>query len=808
MRQMQPGGRSVVGSVVAGVVAAACLTAAGPPPARAAGASSPAAGAAARLEPSTASTYRAVLDRYCVTCHNTRLRTAHLTLDTVDIHDLGAEAPVWEKVVQKLRAREMPPPRRPRPAPETYEAFASWLEAGLDRSAAAQPNPGRPALHRLNRVEYTNAIRDLLGVEVDARSLLPADDMAFGFDNIADALAFSPGLLERYLLAARRVSRLAIGDASPRPGVETYRLSKSLVQDDRMSEELPFGTRGGLAIRHSFPADGDYELAIHLTRRPPRTSRELLDVRLDGERVVLVPLGDPGGRGSAAEEAQADYDTGDRPVEVRVPVKAGSRLVGVAFAGVTAAPEGLAPARLPVGSVSFGQTGLQSLEIAGPYGVQGVGDSPSRRRVFVCRPDDPEEELPCARRVLETLARRAYRRPVTGNDVEPLLSQYEAGRRAGGFDAGIRRGLERILVDPEFLFRIERDPAHAAPGKAYRLSDLELASRLSFFLWSSIPDDELVEVAAAGRLGEPAARERQVRRMLEDARATALVDNFASQWLHLRNMRAVTPDVRLFPEFDDNLRDAFERETELFVKSQLDGDRSVVELLTAGYTFLNERLARHYDVPHVYGSHFRRVELADDARRGLLGHGSILTVTSYATRTSPVVRGKWLLENILGAPPPAPPPEVPELEEGDEGGPPRAMRERLEQHRANPVCASCHARMDPLGFALENFDGIGRWRTTDGGVAIDASGTLPNGATFDGAADLRGLLADRAEEFVTTVTARLLTYALGRGVEYYDMPAIRAIVREARPAGYRWSSIILGIVESTPFRMRIRRPEP
>ena len=802
MRQMQPVARSAAGSVV-GAVAAACLIAAAQPSALAAGAPAPAAG----IEPS-ASTYRAVLDRYCVTCHNTHLRTAHLTLDTVDVHDLGADAPVWEKVVRKLRTREMPPPRRPRPAPETYEAFASWLEGGLDRAAAAQPNPGRPALHRLNRVEYTNAIRDLLAVEVDARSLLPSDDMAFGFDNIADALAFSPGLLERYLLAARKVSRLAIGDPALRPGVETYRLSKSLVQADRMSEDLPFGTRGGLATRHLFPADGDYEIAIHLTRRPARTSRELLDVRLDGERVALVPLGDPAGGRSAAEEAQAGYAAGDGPVQVRVSVKAGSRLVGVAFAGIASAPEGLTPAYLPVGSVSFGQTGLQRIEIAGPYDVRGVGDSASRRRVFVCRPHDPGEELPCARRILETLARRAYRRPVAGDDVEPLLSQYEAGRRAGGFDAGIRRALERILVDPEFLFRIERDPAHAAPGTAYRLSDLELASRLSFFLWSSIPDDELVEVAAAGRLGEPAVLERQVRRMLEDGRATALVDNFASQWLHLRNLRAVTPDVRRFPEFDDNLRYAFERETELFVESQLDGDRSVVELLTAGYTFLNERLARHYDVPHVYGSHFRRVALADDARRGLLGHGSILTVTSYATRTSPVVRGKWLLENILGAPPPPPPPDVPELEEGDAGGPPLAMRERLERHRANPVCASCHARMDPLGFAFENFDGIGRWRTTDGGVAIDASGTLPNGATFDGAADLRGLLAERAEEFVTTVTTRLLTYALGRGVEPYDMPAIRAIVREARPAGFRWSSIILGIVESTPFRMRIRRPEP
>ena len=808
MRPMHPGDR-IGGHVVVGTLAAACLLGPAEPPARAAEAARPTEtqSSAVGLEPSAAATYRGVLDRYCVACHNTRLRTAELTLDTVDVHDLAADAPVWEKVAGKLRTREMPPPPRPRPAPETYAAFVSWLETGLDRAAAERPNPGRPALHRLNRVEYTNAVRDLLAVEIDGRTLLPADDMAFGFDNIADALAFSPGLLERYLLAARRISRLAIGDPATRPGVESYRVSKSLVQDDRMSEELPFGTRGGLAVRHFFPLDGEYEIAIHLTSRPARTSREQLDIRLDGERVALVPLGEPDGGRPEAGETQG-YGGADGPVSVRLRVTAGSRLVGAAFVAITSAPEGVTPAYLPVGSISFRQTGVRSVEIAGPYDVEGVGDSPSRRRIFVCRPGGRQEEPRCARRILRTLARRAFRRPVAADDVQPLLSQFEAGRRAGDFDSGIRRGLERILVDPEFLFRVERDPAHVPPGTAYRLSDLELASRLSFFLWSSIPDDELVALAAAGQLGRPAVLERQVRRMLADDRAASLVENFAAQWLHLRNLRGVTPDVREFPEFDDNLRRAFERETKLFVESQLDRDRSVVELLTADYTFLNERLARHYDIPNVHGSHFRRVSLTGDARRGLLGHGSILTVTSYATRTSPVVRGKWLLENILGAPPPAPPPDVPELEESDGAGTPRSLRARLERHRANAVCASCHARMDPLGFALENFDGIGRWRTRDRGIPIDASGTLPNGATFDGAADLRRLLEARAEEFVTTVTSRLLTYALGRGVEHYDMPTIRAIVREARPDRYRWSSIILGIVESTPFTMRIRRPEP
>ena len=796
--------RSTVGGVVVLAVAGAVLWPSAHSPAQAAQAVPPFANrqsSAGSL--ATTSTYRATLDRYCVTCHNARLRTANLNLDGVDLEQLSTDAVVWEKVVQKLRTGAMPPARRPRPDPETYEAFASWLEAGLDRVAAAKPNPGRPALHRLNRAEYRNAIRDLLAVEIETRSLLPADDIAFGFDNIADALAFSPGLLERYLLAARKISRVAIGDPTMQPDVETYSVSKYLVQDRRMSEELPFGTRGGMAIRHVFPVDGSYVLRIHLTSRrfgPGAT----LDVRLDGARVALVALGDSMA-GVATGRANR---TPDGAVEIPVSAKAGPRLVAVAFARIPSAPEGLAPVQLPVGSISFRQRGLQSVEITGPHDVAGVGDSPSRRRIFVCHPTSPSEEQPCARRILQSLARRAYRRPIGRTDVEPLMGLYEAGRHTDGFDVGIRRALEGILVDPEFLFRIERDPPGVAPGKAYRLSDLELASRLSFFLWSSIPDDELLDQAAAGHLAESSVLEQQVRRMLADARAGALVDNFASQWLHLRNMRAVTPDVRAFPEFDDNLRDAFEQETRLFVGSQLDADRSVVELLTADYTFVNERLAQHYAIPNVYGSHFRRVTVTDEARRGLLGHGSILTVTSFATRTSPVVRGKWLLENILGAPPPPPPPDVPELEGDGPAETPRSMRERMEHHRANPVCASCHARMDPLGFALENFDAIGKWRTTEHETPIDASGTLPDGTAFDGPAQLRRVLERRGEEFVSTVTSKLLTYALGRGVEHYDMPAIRTIVRDAAADDYRWSSIMLGIVKSTPFQMRVRRLEP
>ena len=797
--------RSTIGGVVVLAVAGAVLWPSARPHAQSARAvpsfttqqSSPGSLAAAT------STYRAALDRYCVTCHNAQLRTANLNLAGVDLEQLGADAAVWETVVQKLRARAMPPARRPRPDPETYEAFASWLEAGLDRAAAAKPDPGRPALHRLNRAEYRNAIRDLLAVEVETRSLLPADDMAFGFDNIADALAFSPGLLERYLLAARKISRVAIGDPTMQPDVETYTVSKYLVQDNRMSEELPFGTRGGMAIRHVFPVDGNYVLRIHLTSRRFGAGATL-DVRLDGARVALVALGDP-----TADRATVSANrTPDGAVEIPVSAKAGPRLVAVAFPRITSAPEGLAPVHLPVGSIGFRQRGLQSVEITGPHDVAGVGDSPSRQRIFLCHPTSPSEEQPCAGRILLSLARRAYRRPVGQTDVEPLLGLYEAGRRTGGFDVGIRRALEGILVDPEFLFRIERDPPHVVPGNAYRLTDLELASRLSFFLWSSIPDEELLLEAAAGRLTEPGVLELQVRRMLTDARARALVDNFASQWLHLRNVRAVTPDVREFPEFDGNLRDAFEQETRLFVGSQLDADRSVVELLTADYTFVNERLAQHYAIPHVYGSHFRRVPVTDEARKGLLGHGSILTVTSFATRTSPVVRGKWLLENILGAPPPPPPPDVPELEDDAQAETPRSMRARMEHHRANPVCASCHARMDPLGFALENFDAVGKWRATEHETPIDASGTLPDGTAFDGPAELRRVLERRGEEFVSTVTSKLLTYALGRGVEHYDMPAIRTILRDAAPDDYRWSSIILGIVKSTPFQMRVLRLEP
>ena len=798
---------------------------------------SPAAG-----QDAGASTYRAVLDRYCVACHNERLQTANLALDTVDLDHIGQHAEVWEKVLHKLSTQAMPPPRRPRPDQATYDRFAAWLEHGLDTAAAIDPNPGRPTIHRLNRLEYTNAVRDLLGLEIDGGSLLPADELAYGFDNNADILTVAPGVLERYMSAARKISRLAVGDPSIEADTLRYPVSTLLAQDDRMSEEFPFGSRGGIAVRHHFPLDGEYVLTLESYKsdaglRGNKNEPQEIDVRLDGVRLALLRVGDwpaDDDREARSEDADAEArgarrggnddsgrnDDEDDALQVRFPARAGTHVVSVSFMKRTQTIEGVSPERLPVwtfrtGRGFFEPMGLDSVEIGGPYspdtlggGPAGVQDTPSRLRIFGCRPLNPEEEEPCATDILTALAERAFRRPVTphGEDVDQLLEFYRAGRAGATFDAGIQRALESILVDPEFLFRIERDPANVAPATAYRLTDVELASRLSFFLWGSIPDDELLDVAGAGRLSDPAVLEEQVRRMLSDQRSGVLVSSFAAQWLHLRRMRSVAPDVNAFPTFDENLRDALVRETELFVESQVREDRSVVDLLTADYTFVNERLARHYDIPGVYGSRFRRITIEDDARRGLLGQGSILTATSLATRTSPVVRGKWVLENILGTPPPPPPPDVPELPEREESDAVTTMRERMEVHRANPVCASCHDRMDPIGFALENFDAVGKWRDAESDIVIDASGRLPDGTTFDGLPELRGVLLARQDEFVTTVTEKLLTYALGRGVEYYDRPAIRSIVREAETDDYRWSALVLGVTRSLPFQMR--RSEP
>ena len=761
---------------------------------------------------------QALLTRYCITCHNQRMKTAGLTLDTVDVEHPSAGTEIWEKVIRKLRTGSMPPAGLPRPDKTANDAFVTWLETSIDR--AAVPDPGRPPAHRLNRVEYANTIRDLLGLEIDGKAMLPADDTGYGFDNIADVLSFSPGLLERYLLAAQKISRLAIGDATIRSAVETYKIPLVRVQEYRMGDDLPAGSRGGIGIRHQFPVDGEYIVKIRLQRDRTGVVRgltepNLIDILLDGERVKSFSLG-----GEAAASLEDEYGRGqemaaDAGLLVRVPVKAGPRQVGVTFRGRTMIAEGVGPSRLPASSASFAvatntsasagkiEMGVETVDIEGPLNAKVSEQTPSRQQMFVCHPAAAPQEQACARTILSGLARRAYRRPVTDTDRKSLLGVYQVGRSTGSFEQGIQLALESILIDPEFLFRVERDPPKVAQGAAYRLSDLELASRLSFFLWSSIPDDELLDVASRGKLADPAVLERQIRRMLQDKRSMALIKNFFGQWLSVRNVQTVSPDPKAFPEFDDNLRDALQRETELFLDSQVREDRSALELLTANYTFVNERLARHYGIPHIVGSHFRRVTFDDDRRAGLLGQGSILTVTSYAHRTSPVVRGKWLLDTLLGTPPPPPPPNVPPLKESDGNSQPTTVRERMEQHRKNPVCANCHSRLDPLGFSLENFNGIGQWRTTEAASPIDPSGAFPDGTTFDGPAAFRKALLQRYRDgFVTTLAEKLVTYALGRGTEYSDMPAIRVILKGAAADDYRWSALILSIARSVPFQMR------
>ena len=748
---------------------------------------------------------RATLNKYCVTCHNEKLKTAGLMLDRLDLQNVPAGAEDWEKVVRKLRTGDMPPAGRPRPDKATYDGLATFLESQLDRAAVVSPNPGRPAIHRLNRAEYVNAIRDLLSVDTDAidiASLLPPDDAGYGFDNIGDVLSVSPALLERYLSAGRKLIRLAMGISEGKPDLKTYDVSRFLIQDERVSEALPFGSRGGIAVHHFFPVDAEYDLKIQLkteytgTRVLGLREQHQLDLRLDGARVKLFTIG---GDIKIKEGENGKPAT----LDVRLPIKAGTRLIGVAFLKRTWAPENILEPRL-TNMETDDEPGIGAVIVGGPYNVSGPGDTPSRRKIFVCEPkgEEARQDL-CAREILSTLARHAYRRPITDADVPLLLKPYQAFR-SKGFDTGIRMAMERILSSPEFLFRIERDPVNLASVSAYRISDLELASRLSFFLWSSIPDDELLNLAAAGKLKDPAVLEAQVRRMLADSRSKALVSNFAGQWLYLRNVRSALPDLGEYPDFDENLRNAFQQETELFFESMLHEDRSVLALLDADYTFLNERLARHYGIPNVYGNQFRRVTLTDENRRGLLGQGSILMVTSYAARTSPTIRGKWLLTNLLGTPPPPPPPNVPSLKDRGDDGKILSVREQMEQHRANPACAVCHARMDPLGFALENFDAVGKWRTTSGvsNTPIDASGVLPDGTKFQGPAGLRKVLLSHPEQFVDTVTEKLLTYALGRGLEYFDMPVVRKIVRDASAADYRWSSLILGVIKSTPFQMR------
>ena len=764
---------------------------------------------------STQSDYDALINQYCVTCHNDRLHargTVPLSLEKTDLSDITTDAVLWEKVIRKLRTGSMPPPGRPRPDAETNDSFASWLETEIDRTAAAQPNPGRTEpLHRLNRTEYQNVIRDLLALDIDAAALVPADDQSYGFDNIAGVLKVSPTLLERYMNAAREISSLAIAASPMAPSGETFRVVSDLSQYQHR-DGLPFGTRGGMSVNYNFPRDGDYDIKLQLLdlfAGAPIREPHQLEVSIDGERVTVFNLGPP----DSENNQTSVYIRGPADLEVRVSVEAGPRVVSAAFIKKT---DALAESvRLPFdrphgeGDYLLYQPHLGTLTITGPFNMIGAGETPARRRIFVCNPSNTAEEVSCARQILSTLARRAYRRPVTEADLDGLLAFYSEGRgnsNGGNFEAGIERAIRALLVSPDFLFRVISDPSGVDPSSPYRLSDLELASRISFFLWSSIPDDELLEVAINGQLADPMILETQVRRMLADSRSEALAKNFAGQWLRLRNISGALPSDVIYPNFGESVRQDFVRETELFFDSIIRADRSVTGLLTANYTFLNERLAKHYGIKGIYGSDFRRVPLLDGNRRGLLGQGSILTVTSYSDRTSPVGRGKWILENVLGTPPPPPPPNVPELEPTEDTGTALSMRERMEQHRANPVCASCHRMMDPLGLALENFDAVGGWRANmPGGATIDTAGTLPDGTAFDGPSDLRELLARDSEQFATVVVEKLLTYALGRGVEYYDSPAIRKVTRGAEKNDYGLASLIVGVIKSVPFQMRLAK---
>ncbi|MBA3270691.1 MAG: DUF1592 domain-containing protein, partial [Acidobacteria bacterium] len=753
------------------------------------------------------------------------------TLTGLDTRDLGRDAEVWEKVLHKVRTGQMPPAGRVQPSQATKAAITSSLATGLDRIALANPMPGRVGVHRLNRAEYANAVRDLLGLEVDAKSLLLPDEADEGFDNVAASLALSPAHLERYLGAAREISRLAVGDETlgRAPSSATYKVPKLLEQDVRVSEDLPFGSRGGVAVRHNFPLDGEYRFKVRLRRQVydyivGMGHAQQLDVRIDGKRVKRFTVGGdaPGTPGPLTWNGEIVGDTewelymhaADANLEVRTPVKAGERSVAVAFVASPWEPEGVKqplPVDFSRGSDEQydGYAAVDAVSIQGPYQAAGAGETRSRRAVFVCTPKNSAEEGPCAKQIVSSLARRAYRRPPTADEIQTLLTFYAAGTQnaqntstARSFDAGIQAAIERMLVSFNFLFRIESDPVGASRPPVYRVSDIDLASRLSFFLWSSIPDEELLMTAERGRLKDPAVLEQQVQRMLRDPRAKALVDNFGSQWLGVRKAVSFQPDPNIFPEFDENLRNAFLQETALFMDSQFRADRSIVDLVSADYSFVNERLAQHYGLPNIYGERFRKITFTDGRRGGLLGQGGILMVTSYPDRTAPVLRGFWMLDNLLGMPPPPPPPNIPDLEPKAADGRVMSIREQMEVHRKNPACAACHVRMDPLGFSLENFDAIGRWRSVSNRLPVDASAVFADGTPLEGVQGLRTFLVKHRDNYVHTFVEKLLTYSLGRHVGYRDQPSIRKIIRGAAATDYRWSSIILGIVKSTPFQMR------
>ena len=759
------------------------------------------AASAAAAEQPVAGAVRAVVGKFCVECHGADAAKGGLNLEKILPEDVSRHSDAWEKVVRKLNARHMPPIGKPRPDEKTYSAIVSSLETTLDRAAAAKLNPGRTdTVRRLNRTEYQNTIRDLLALDIDAAALLPADEASHGFDNVTVG-TLSPTLLDRYITAAQKIARLAVGGAQRAPGGDTIRIKPDITQEERV-EGLPLGTRGGALIRHTFPQDGEYEFQLRLTRDRNEEVEGLKEpheflLLIDREQMRNAIVRPPGAKG---------HDLVDAHLKFRLPVKAGPHDLGVTFLKNPASLRETArqpyTAQFNMHRHPRSSPAVYQVSITGPFGAHGPGDTPSRSRIFIAQPKSPGEEETCAKQILSTLMRRAYRRPVSDADLARPMEFFRDGRKEANFDAGIEAALSAVLVSREFLFRVEQEPKGLAGKSPYRITDLELASRLSFFLWSSVPDDELLDVAARGQLNQPDVLAKQTRRMLADPRSLSLVSNFASQWLHLRNLDSITPDGRLFPDFDDNLRQAMRRETELLFEEVLRDDRSVLDLLRTDHTFLNERLAKHYGIPNIYGPRFRRVALGPETPRGgLLRHASVLTVTSYATRTSPVIRGNWILGTLLGTAPPPPPPNVPALEDNAVSAS-LPVRERLAQHRANAACASCHDLMDPVGFALENFDALGRWRTLEEGKPVDASGGFPDGAKFTGVAGLEQALLNRPELFASTLTEKLLTFALGRGVESFDAPAVRQAVRDAKADNHRFSAIVLGIVKSTPFTMR------
>jgi hypothetical protein len=750
------------------------------------------------------SAQRILIDQYCAGCHNDKTKSGNLSLTSLDLAHVDAAAPQWEKVVRKLRSGMMPPAGRKRPDPAMMKTFITSLETALDQLAATKPNPGRTAVHRLNRVEYANSVRDLLSVEIDSASYIPPDDASHGFDNMADVLSVSTTVMEGFARAASKISRLAVGDPEMNPVEETYALTQGMSQM-RHVEGTPFGTRGGIAVRHNFPVDGEYTFKADFWHASTgglfgQTSNgEQIEIAINGVRVALLDIN---------PRLTTSEDVRTQPIQV----KAGPQLVSAAFVQKASGPveDSLAPFKYALSDFTTGTipglTGLPHLRtftISGPTAVTGLGDTPSRQRIFVCKSASSADEPACARKIISSLARQAFRRPVTEADVKDLMGIYQTGRSKGDFDIGITAAVQAITSDPEFVFRFERIPKNVKPGTNYRVSDLELASRLSYFLWSSAPDEQLLNLAIQGKLKDPAVLEQQARRMLADPRSEQLAANFAGQWLYLRNLKDVQPDNYIYTDFDDVLKQSMQRETELLFDSIVHEDRNVVDLLTADYTFVNERLAEHYGIPNIVGTRFRRVPVPSENRKGLLGQGSILTLTSLSNRTSPVARGKWVMENILGTPPPTPPPNVPALKENTENAKRISVRERMETHRSVEPCASCHKMMDPIGFALENFDAVGQWRERDSGMPIDASGQLIDGTKVDGPVSLRNALVDNySDAFVRTFTEKLMTYALGRGLEYYDMATVRSIHRDAARNNNRFSAIVMGIIKSVPFQMR------